>query len=152
MEWTDGIGAIGGVADVTGIGVDELVDRWVLPVENCPVASCSFDYAVTLRLTNDVNVRIEQPFVYRSAEGVEHLIVPGSDPVGLAPVLSVCRLVVRQGFAFKDGRLELEFEDGSSVNVPSGEDFEPWELFGPGDLRVISVPGGDLAIWSAQST
>jgi hypothetical protein len=99
-----------------------------------------------------VTLRIEQPFVYRTAEGVEHLSVPEGDPVRLAPALAVCRQVARQGFAFKDGHLELGFADGSRVSVPTAEDLEPWELVGPDGLRVVSVPGGDLAIWRALPT
>ena len=137
---------------VTGIDVNESTDRWVLPIGDQPVVACCVDYAMTLRFGNDVELRIEQPFVYRTAEGVEHLIVPEGDPVRLAPALAVCRQVVRQGFAFKDGHLELDFADHSGLSVPATEDLEPWELVGPDGLRVVSVPGGDLAIWRAHRT
>jgi hypothetical protein len=36
--------------------------------------------------------------------------------------------------------------------VPTAEDLEPWELVGPDGLRVVSVLGGDLAIWRALPT
>lgn len=137
---------------VSGPDVSESSDRWVLPVADQPVVTCCIDYALTFRFGNDVTLRIEQPFVYRTAEGVEHLIVPEGDPVRLAPALAVCRQVARQGFAFKDGHLELDFADGSWVGVPTAEDLEPWELVGPDGLRVVSVPGGDLAIWRTLPT
>ncbi len=36
------------------------------------------------------------------------------------------------------------------VKVPVGQDYEPWELVGPGGVRVVSLPGGDLAVWRAE--
>jgi Family of unknown function (DUF6188) len=142
---------LAGVAgEVTPFDLVETSDRWVLPIGDESVVACCIDYAITLRFGNEVSVRIEQPFVYRTGDGVEHLIVPEGNPVRLAPALAVTRLVVRQGFAFKDGHLELRFADGSLVSVPATEDLEPWELVGPEGLRVVSVPGGDLAIWRSQ--
>ena len=108
-----------GVAgEVTPFDLVETSDRWVLPIGDESVMACCIDYAITLRFGNEVSVRIEQPFVYRTGDGVEHLIVPEANPVRLAPALAVTRLVVRQGFAFKDGHLELHFADGSLVCVP----------------------------------
>jgi hypothetical protein len=49
--------------------------------------------------------------------------------------------------AFKDGRLHLAFDGGWSIEVPPGTDYEPWTLNGPDGLLLVSVPGGDLAIW-----
>lgn len=139
-------------SSVTGPDVSETLDRWVLPVADQPVATCCIDYGFTLLFGNHLTVRIEQPFVYRTARGVEHLIIPEGDPAGLAPALSLCRQVARHGFAFKDGHLELLFVDGSMVSVPTAEDLEPWELSSPDGLRVVSLPGGNLAIWRARST
>jgi hypothetical protein len=58
----------------------------------------------------------------------------------------------RSGTAFKDGRLALEFDDGSSIHVPADPSYEPWQISGPRGFRIVSIPGGDLAIWSAQET
>jgi Family of unknown function (DUF6188) len=91
--------------------------------------------------------RIEQPFVYTSARGVEHLIIPEGNPVQVAPVFAIARLSVREGLAYTDGRLELTFSDGSTIGVPGTQDCEPWELSGPDGLKVVSVPGGELSIW-----
>jgi hypothetical protein len=132
---------------MTPLDVVDRGDCWELPVGGVRVAECCVDFAVSIRLSNEVSVRIEQPFVYTTAEGVDHLIVPEGDPVRLAPVLTVARLAVGQGAAFKDGHLELRFDDGSLLSVPATEDLEPWEIVGPDGLRVVSVPGGELAVW-----
>lgn len=119
----------------------------MLPFHGEPVVRCCVDYAVTIDAGNGVSIRIEQPFVFTNADGVEHLIVPEGNPVKTAPVLAVTRTSVVDAYAFSDGRLELIFGDGSKIGVPADEGYEPWELVGPGGLRVVSVPGGEVAVW-----
>lgn len=129
------------------IGLMKAGDRWVLPVAGQAVAQLCVDYAVTLRLQNDVVVRIEQPFVITTETGEERLIVPERDVDRLAPVLILARSTVTEGAAFDDGHLELSFAGGARVSVPATEDYEPWEIVGPGGLRIVSVPGGELSVW-----
>ena len=126
-------------------------DHWVLPVVGQPVAQLCFDFAVTLRLGNDVAVRIEQPFVISADGGAERLMVPDGEPDLLAPVLRLARATITEGLAFDDGHLELTFAEGTRVSVPSTEDYEPWEVVGPQGLRVVSVPGGELSIWRPRA-
>jgi hypothetical protein len=123
------------------------MSRWLLPLQDEQVIWCCIDYAVSFGTQNQITVRIEQPFVYTGTDGVEHLIVPEADPVQIAPVLAITRLSVRAGFAYDDGRLEVTFSDGSTIGVPSTQDYEPWELTGPAGLKVVSVPGGELSVW-----
>jgi hypothetical protein len=122
-------------------------NRWLLPLRDERVTWCCVDYAVSFGTQNQVSIRIEQPFVYTSADRIEHLIVPEADPVLAAPVLAIARLSVREGFAYNDGHLELAFSDGSTIGVPSAQDYEPWELTGPAGLKMVSVPGGELSVW-----
>lgn len=130
----------------------ELGDRWLLPMTGRQVTQCCVDYAVTFRFSEaggSFDVRIGEPFVLRKA-GDEHHLRPEDDPAGMGPALSLLHQTVTEAVAFKDGRLELRFSDGSAVKVPVGQDYEPWELVGPGGVRVVSLPGGDLAVWRAE--
>lgn len=127
-------------------------DRWILPIMGQEVRQLCFDFAATLNLENDVSVRIEQPFVITSRNAAESLIIPGGEINQLAPMLGLMRSVITQGLAFEDGHLELTFADGTSVLVPSTEDYEPWEIVGPQGLRIVSVPGGSLSIWQPGSS
>jgi len=115
---------------------------WLLPFADERVICCCVDYAVSFGTQGQISVRIEQPFVYKNANGVEHLIIPEEDPVRITPVLAIARLSVRDGFAYDDGHLGLAFSDGSTIGVPGTQDYEPWELTGPNGLKVVSVPGG----------
>ena len=38
-----------------------MADRWILPIAQESVDSCSIDFAVTLRFSEEIAVRIEQP-------------------------------------------------------------------------------------------
>lgn len=125
----------------------EQQDRWLVSVDQVDVTQCCFDYAVTVTAGNGLQIRIEQPFVFRTPDGREQLLVPAGDPVRLAPILAVSRLTMSECVAFKDGHLEIRFTDASLISVPATEDLEPWELSGPDGLKVVSVPGGELAVW-----
>lgn len=135
----------------SGLERQPSMSRWLLPFADDRVIWCCVDYAVSLGTESEISVRIEQPFIYTSADGIEHLIVPEGDPVRVAPVLAIARLSVRDGFAYDDGHLEITFSDGSTVGVPGTQDYEPWELTGPNGLKVVSEPGGELSIWRPAS-
>ncbi|WP_246119481.1 DUF6188 family protein [Cellulomonas massiliensis] len=107
----------------------------------------AIDYGVTIATTDGYTFRIEQPFVPTDAEGSEFLLVPEGDPLRLCPVLALARTTVASARAFDDGRLELDLADGSTIRVPCGEDYEPWEAAGPSGLKIVAVPGGELSVW-----
>jgi hypothetical protein len=133
------------VSDVSKCG-----DHWVLQVVDQPVQQLSFDFSVTLRLANEVVVRIEGPFVMSDGEA-ERLINPEGDPRLLAPVLSIARATMTNCLAFDDGHLELTFAEGVRVLVPPSENYEPWEFIDSHGMRVVLVPGGELAIWRSSA-
>ncbi|WP_158290897.1 DUF6188 family protein [Kribbella antiqua] len=124
----------------------ETSDRWLLPLSGRTVNQCCIDYAVTLRCEGGIEIRIEAPFVFRSRQTGEKLHLPAEDPVRMAPVLGVARAVVVDAAAFEDGHLEVAFSNGS-ISVAATEDLEPCEAVGTDGLRVVSVPGGELAVW-----
>ena len=134
----------------------DLVPRdegWLLPVEGQPVTRCCIDrQEVRILCENLVEIAISEPFTLVTVGGHRFVLDPASsaDPGSLAPILQIMRQVIRTGTAFHDGRLELSFHDGSRIEVPSGKDFEAWTLAGPGGidgLKIVFVPGGELAIW-----
>lgn len=143
-------GAVARVAVVTAARLVRDGNGWRLPLAGCAVVQCCVDWALTLRLehpSGTFEVRIEQPFTFTSATGSEVLLVPENDPTGLGPVLACSRTAVEEAAASDDGELAMSFADGSSIRIRSSPDHEAWGLTGPAGLRVVSVPGGELAIW-----
>ena len=123
-------------------------DGWILPVAGQQVTRCTVDYAALgLLLINGVNLNIEGELTYRGPAGVEYTVDIEAEPASAAPLLSLLRKNVRAGKAFKDGRLEVHFEGGESIHVPADQKFEAWEVIGPRGFRIVSMPGGELAIW-----
>lgn len=121
---------------------------WVLPLAGCQVTRCSFDQSVSLLFDKGFVVTIESTFLLREGDGSVRL-VPG-DPHTLAPALTIWQRTADLAFAHEDGRLELRFADGGTIEVPAGERYEAWNLTGPEGVLVVSVPGGELAIWTAD--
>jgi hypothetical protein len=131
----------------------EAADRWELPIGGCDVTQCQIDYAFSLVVAaapaESFYVTIEQPFWFRASSGSdESMLVPEGPPVALGPALAVLRSSVERAVAYKDGRLEIQFTGGAEIRVPVGKGFEAWNLTGPGGLRFVSLPGGELAVWS----
>jgi len=48
------------------------------------------------------------------------------------------------------GKLVLGFEDRTVIHVKPHQTFEAWSLTGPAGEKVVSMPGGGLATWSAN--
>ncbi|MFF3226126.1 DUF6188 family protein [Nocardia suismassiliense] len=44
----------------------------------------------------------------------------------------------------------LEFDSGASIHVPVHDQYESWGIVGLDGSRVICLPGGEFAIWSAR--
>ena len=139
---------------MTGMELTPQSDSWLLPLAGQQITRCCVDNeAVRVLCRNMIEISIGEPFTLVTTDGHRRTLDPGGDAMDLAPVLQIMRQVIREGTAFTDGRLELDFSDGSCIKVPPGRDFEAWTLAGPGGpdgLKVVSIPGGDLAIWSDQ--
>lgn len=125
-------------------------DRWVLPLAGLVVTQCCVDYAFTLTVADvslSFETRIERSFDLLLDGSTRTVDVDGG-PTSMAPALAMMHREMADAVAFKDGRLELRFADGGRVLVPVDERFEAWTLTGSGDLRLVSLPGGELAVWS----
>ncbi|WP_407670607.1 DUF6188 family protein [Nocardia suismassiliense] len=48
--------------------------------------------------------------------------------------------------------LSLEFDSGASIHVPVHDQYESWGIVGLDGSRVICLPGGEFAIWSARKS
>jgi Family of unknown function (DUF6188) len=133
------------------IDVTESVEAWSIPVAGQRITRVCADYAsVGLLASNGVYMNIEASFTYLGSSGIESALDPDGDAMDLAPMLRLRRLGVTECVAFKDGRLDVKFEDESRIQVPMDPEFEAWEICGPGGvdgLKITSMPGGGLAIW-----
>lgn len=68
----------------------------------------------------------------------------------LGPALTVIHKIVEQAVAFKDGRLRLEFADGSRVTSGPHPQFESWQIQGwdaDAPMLIVCGIGGQLFVW-----
>jgi hypothetical protein len=110
-----------------------------------------FGYTVSLEFTGGYEVRIETGFVLRDRDG-DHEIVPGenADADG-ARLEALTGQPVTAAVADDSGGLRVDFEGGTRLLVPADPNYEAWTVAGPNGLKVVSLPGGGLSVWSPQT-
>ena len=113
------------------------------------VTYCTIDYAFSLHLEGGLNLRIESDFTFTDPPGSMHEITPESDPVTCGPALSRARATTRSMATTAAGVLEIIFEDEARIVVPPSDDYEAWSLTEKSGVKVVSMPGGELATWGA---
>ncbi|MEU9321410.1 DUF6188 family protein [Streptomyces sp. NPDC048295] len=127
-------------------------DRWILNLRGWGVAGITVDYRLTLALGEGWEVVLETPARLSSGPARTNpgvLLVPETQDV--AAVLPLFGTKVVSAVAFKSGTLRMVFEDGTHLTCPADAAFEAWQIAGPGGWRFVSLPGGDLAVWSASA-
>jgi len=133
----------------TGAEPSEHEDRWVLNLRGTSIARISVDFQLTLTLESGWAVALEGPA--RLSSGSAHadrgvLLSPESQDVAAA--LPLFGATVLSLVAFKSGGLRVVFGNGAHLTCPSTASFEAWQITGPQGWRFVSLPGGDLAVWS----
>lgn len=132
----------------------ETADRFVVTVADSTVTRCTVDYALTLVVGESeahLYVTVEQPFWFRPSENEDEVrLAPEQEPEALGPVLSVLHRSIEEIVAHKDGLLEVRFAGGGALRAPATTDFEAWNVVGPHGLRLVAMPGGEVAVWKPQ--
>lgn len=125
---------------------------WELPFHKKKVLRCYLDYSFGINLgenTFEFEIRINNEFLY-SEKGTDFYFNP-EQPETLCPILSIHQKEIFSAVAYKDGSLCLVFQDKSKLFVKSDPNYEAWEINEFSDrenrLMVVSIPGGNLAIW-----
>lgn len=114
------------------------------------VVAEEFGYTVGIDLTEGYEIRVETGFLLRAHDG-DHRIVPGEDGAAATLVGELTGQVVTVGTADDTGALRVDFDGGARLIVEPDPAYEAWTVAGPGGLKVVCLPGGELSIWSAQS-
>ncbi|MFE2302625.1 DUF6188 family protein [Streptomyces sp. NPDC059445] len=126
-------------------------DRWILDLRGKKVTKIIVDFRLVLVLDSDWEVVLEAPLTL--ARGPIHtnpsvLLNPESQDVAAA--LALFGANVLSVVAFKSGTLRLVFDTGHHLNCSSDPSFEAWQVTGPAGWLFVSLPGGELAVWSGS--
>jgi hypothetical protein len=127
-------------------------ERIQIPLEGKTVSRCIVDHRFGFEFLNDgeeISVWVGSHFQLRQ-QGGEWDVYPERKGSELCKVLLLFGKIAMQAFTFSDGRLEIAFTDDVVLSVPPHPQYEAWELYGSSGRRIISTPGGGLAIWNPR--
>lgn len=140
--------------------VREHAGGYDLELAGFTVNICAVDFAFTLHVLRPLNtvphqehaqLRIEAPFEC-GVEGATSFLTPGHDPVGLAPALGLLFHIVELATVDPAGVLEMTFSGPASLRVPPEPNYEAWTLNAPGNVLVVSGPGGLVSVFRPPQT
>lgn len=115
------------------------------------IVSEDFGYTVSLTLSGGYEIRIETPFSLHDSDG-DHQISPGADPdVNSRRLESLTGQTITTSVAEDSGALRVDFTHGARLRIEPDSGFEAWTVAGPNGMKVVCLPGGELAVWSAAA-
>ncbi|WP_257233703.1 DUF6188 family protein [Rhodococcus qingshengii] len=93
----------------------------------------------------------------------DFVVVQTSRLSGSRPLIHGGSALDGEGFGYGCGRrtasdysrnfaLESPISTGTALSVPPSRDFESWNVSAPGNVLVVSTPGGTIAAWNWPST
>ena len=140
-----------------GADKPELVETdefWAILVQGYRVTRITIDFRFGVELEGEeesdrARVAIGAPFTYTDAGRRSSVLDPEGTRRRLGPALDCFDLKVQELHVRKaDGQLDLSFIDGSGIEVEPLDEYEAWEIAGPGSLKLVCMPGGgEPAIW-----
>ncbi|WP_240431252.1 DUF6188 family protein [Mycobacterium kyogaense] len=113
--------------------------------------SVLIENSIVMQLSDEHFALIASPLVL-TRNGEVFTLTPDEDPQeAFQPIRQLVGLDVSESTADDSGALKIAFTDGSLIQVPADDAYEAWNVSGPNGALVVSMPGGELAIWNAQT-
>lgn len=106
------------------------------------------EYSVGLTFTGSYFLRLESPVVVGTPANEFHLN-PEDTTADFGPLRDLVGCRVTESTA-DSGVLEVRFENGCRLRVDPDDSYEAWTLAGPRGMKVVCMPGGELAVWRAE--
>lgn len=113
-------------------------------------AIVGFTVAFRLGSDSDFEVQIEGGIELRAENG-DALGASSEKYDEIRPEIeSLIGSTIISATADDSGLLSIEFDSKVQLRVPADGHYEAWNVVGPGGYRIVCLPGGELAIWSAR--
>ncbi len=121
-----------------------------LPLTGQRVSVAASEYMVEITTVGGFTLQIEGNMEIESSRGDRQSVAladGGGSQVDLEPVLhgTITSAVVNSS-----GALTIDFDSGNRLVVPPDSEYEAWTLVGPNGYRVVCMPNGELATWTAD--
>ena len=127
-------------------------EYWAIPLLGQHVSRFQVDMQLTLEFFEPA---AEETSVWISGEF--KLEVDGREQVlsaeqrdTISPVFALLGRTVQSALANKKGTLEITFREGGKLSVAADPNYESWGVTGVRWLRIVCMPGGELAVWLAD--
>ena len=115
------------------------------------VVEIGISYQLSLHLDTEARVVLECPFkLTQVVDDGRQDVTLDPDRQDVTAAIGLFGAKVLSAVAFKTGSMRLVFDNGWHLNSQADSSFEAWEVLGPGGWRIISMPGGQLAVWSGR--
>ncbi|MEU7633806.1 DUF6188 family protein [Nocardia sp. NPDC049220] len=121
-----------------------------LPITGQRVSVAASEYMVELTTVGGFELQIEGDMEIQSSRGDRWPIAlanGGGSQVELEPVL---RGAITSAVVDSAGTLTIDLDSGNRLVVPPDDEYEAWTLVGPNGYRVVCMPHGELATWTAD--
>jgi uncharacterized protein DUF6188 len=130
----------------------EYDDFWRIPLAGRTVSRFLIDNVLSIEFIDP-----ERPYIMVTLEHEFHLevnrlsyVLTPKVPSDLGPIFLLRHNTVKDALAFKDGTLKVEFLNGDKFAISAHPDYEAWGIAGDQGLRLICLPGGELAVWKPE--
>lgn len=117
------------------------------------VAEVVVGFTITIRFGEPVEfeLQIEGDPRFRTTTGILLTVTAENYADIDADLESLVGSAVTKAVASEADGLNLEFDSGAALHVPVHAKYEAWGIVGIDGSRVICLPGGELAVWSARA-
>ena len=121
-----------------------------LGLEGQSVTHETVDYRVPLSTDAGFEISIEAGFYLRTPEG-DFDLSSGSLNKHADPLQALLHQTGTASIAEESGALSIAFADRSQLHVEPDDSYEAWTVCGPSGMKIVSLPGGELARWSPEN-
>ncbi|GGJ05738.1 hypothetical protein GCM10011581_48520 [Saccharopolyspora subtropica] len=112
------------------------------------VTTQSFDYTVSFQTSGGYELRIENDYTLHTPHGSWNFS-PEPSNEDSQELAALADQRIDHAAVSSDGTLTVKFATGSELRVQASPSYEAWTVAGPRGMKVVCMPGGELATWKA---
>ncbi|WP_328406946.1 DUF6188 family protein [Nocardia sp. NBC_00403] len=121
-----------------------------LPITGQRVSVAVSEYLVEVSTSGGFDLQIEGDMEIESSRGGRWSVALANGGGSQSDLESVLRGAITSAVVNSSGTLTIDLDSGNRLVVPPDEEYEAWTLVGPNGYRVVCMPNGELAIWTAD--
>jgi hypothetical protein len=119
-----------------------------LALAGTTVLSLRVDYTLAVHLSGECGLQAEATIIWRRGEDERTLeaTIEHAD-TNRALLTDLIGDEVVDSRVSERGELTVSFRRGGTLTHPPSDEYESWNVWGPGSRHVVCLPRGELAVW-----